>query len=185
MPSKTTVPKQGEGQLLLAESSELLPNDWNANSEVYEIYYVNGRGHLFLVKAINLEHQIIVNLLKLEDETLACITLDHELWIGSDYRIFKKAFNNNNRIELESILEKELIAPFREKKTISGESLLGGVSSDSEPLSFIQTSISEYEPDQFAVGGGDLNPLGGGGPGMLMRDIHHLRHPQPGLHFHN
>jgi len=182
-----TVPKQGEKGMLLAESSELLPRDWNANSNLYEIYYVNRRGHLFLLKSINLEHQMIFNLLKLEDESLASFTLDHKLWVSPDYHNFKEAFNNN-RTELESILERDLIAPFREKKTVTTrDSSLGAVSSDSEPLSSIQMPISEYEPDQFAVGSGDLNPLGGGSPGMLMQDIHrhHLRRPQPGFTFHN
>ena len=180
----TIVPKRGEEEKLLAESSELLPRNWNQNPDLYEIYYIDGLGHLFLLKAVNLEHQIILNIVKFKNESLTSLTLEQEPWIGSDYRDFNEAFKKNSRKELGSILEKKLITPFREMS--SRESSFEGVSSGiSEPLVFLPASSTTDEPSvdcTFAVGRGDLDFLGRGGPGMLVQDIHrhHLQQPQPG-----
>lgn len=44
------------------KGSELLPKDWNANPEYYEIHYVHG-GQVYLLKALIVDQQLCLSIL--------------------------------------------------------------------------------------------------------------------------
>lgn len=165
-----------------AERKELLPENWNSEA-VYELQYVkNGEQHL--LKAVVVDRELVFTVVRVKDEKAATLVLDTDRWIGENFQSFNEAYKE--KVTLDNFVQKELVDPFLEKVSAkpSGTST---IIIDEKPQSS-STGAPSYPsassfPDPFAVGGGDLNPLGRGlgGGGMLMDPRHMGRRPPLGI----
>nr|SVE73901.1 EOG090X0GPB [Daphnia atkinsoni] len=170
-----------EGQLKIGdvEGKEILPELWNKDS-VYELQYMKD-GQLHMMKAVIVDGELALTIVRMKDEKVANLVLETDTVIGDGIQSFGEAFKD--KVGLYNVIEKELMTSFIEKMAPSKPA-------ESEPSTRRPRSPPPDEkpsrssfPDPFAVGGGDLDPLGRGiGGGMLM-DPRHIGgwRPQPGI----
>lgn len=171
----------------IGTGTELLPPDWNTDHDVYQLCYTR-KGKAYLVKGVTVDGQLLLTIAS-EDEQVASSSLEIDHHIGEDYRNFQRAFAD--RDALEALVEKELIGPFEDKPKKPAVSTASSDNrKDQDPLRVPRALPRRYRGDDgpevnpFAVGRGDLDPLGRGlGGGMLM-DPRHMPfggRPQPGV----
>nr|SVE75470.1 EOG090X0GPB [Daphnia dolichocephala] len=172
-----------EGQLNVGdvEGREILPETWNSDN-VYELQYMKD-GLLHMLKAVVVDEELAITLLRMKDEKVANLVLETDTWIGGDFHSYSKAFRD--KVKLDNLIQKELVNIFGEKVT-SSQTISPAAFIEKEPSRSVEEPARRQPssfPDPFAVGGGDLDPLGRGlgGGGMLMDPRHTGRRPQLGI----
>ncbi|KAH9495477.1 Proteasome inhibitor PI31 subunit [Bulinus truncatus] len=166
--------------------SEALPSDWNSDSNIYALRYVDPTSNrTYLMKALAIDGSLILHLLRCFDEKTASCTIRSRDFVNPDRSSYSSTFNNLSK--LNSTLTNELYRPLvdRPQSTESkadlsksqpqpersplivvdprrGTSSGGGFNPQRQPF---RTDIN----DPFSVGRADLDPLSGGrGGGMFM-----------------
>jgi len=181
--------------------SETLPADWNSDSTLYTLRYVESSSNrTYLMKALAIDGNLNVNFLRCSDEKAASITIQSRDYINSDYSSFERAYTN--LAELNKTIKDDLVTKMLPKTPAQPTSSAARTpsSSSSQPQSQPERSPLMVDPprnpssggvgfipprdpfrpavDPFGYGRADLDPLSGGGGGMFM-DPRGL--PRPGF----
>ncbi|GAB1599694.1 proteasome inhibitor PI31 subunit-like [Argonauta hians] len=170
------------------ELSEVLPPDWNGTPDVYVLKYCKktdgDKLKQFLMKAIPLENTLSINLMNLENDVLASISIETEEYVNPDYKFFPNAYKNIN--DFKTLIDEGLIQVTCPEPTNpsrrSTERSPSHVSQHNRPqTSFIPTIPNQnvpfrQPPDPYAYGARDLDPLGQGSGMMFdpMRNQHNF-----------
>uniref|UniRef100_A0A8V0YND4 Proteasome inhibitor PI31 subunit n=1 Tax=Gallus gallus TaxID=9031 RepID=A0A8V0YND4_CHICK len=159
--------------------SELLPAGWEANKEVYTLRYKStDDARELLLKAIVVEDSMILNVMDRASQKVTDVTLAVADYINPEHlNDFHKVYKNME--ELRTRIVSGIIAPLgvpteKAKKESQAEKkdpdYPAGARAPSWP--------SPLNP--FAVGGQDLDPLGGRSGGMIVDPLR-SGFPQPGI----
>ncbi|NXC32754.1 PSMF1 inhibitor, partial [Campylorhamphus procurvoides] len=157
--------------------SELLPAGWEANKEVYTLRYKStDDARELLLKAIMVEDSMILNVMDRGSQKVTDVTLAVADYINSEHLDdFHKVYKNTE--DLRTRIASGIIAPLGappEKAKKEPESKKD-LQQDDDPL-----RIPPRQPagprapswpspvNPFAVGGADLDPLGGRSGGMIV-----------------
>lgn len=161
------------------KGSELLPEDWNANQDVYSLRYINkDNTSRFLLKATKVDHILQVNV-AMNENTVASMNIPVENYISDDYTTeysnayknlesFAESFRENImqslHVKSESSSQKNTTFKPSVSKSPSNQYLL-----PPRPKANLERD-KEPNPSRFPqIGGNDLDPLGSGrGGGMLL-----------------
>nr|XP_014348289.1 PREDICTED: proteasome inhibitor PI31 subunit isoform X2 [Latimeria chalumnae] len=147
------------------KKSELLPAGWNKNKELYTLRYRSNDGNkALLLKAVIVDSTAILNVMCLESEKVADLTVNLNNYIDSTRlqdvdRVFKNAEELRSQVKSEIF---SILHPIKEKmKKGSPRS-----HRDRDPLRVPSRSpLSGMHPDwpsplaPFATGGEDLDPF--------------------------
>ncbi|NWU17473.1 PSMF1 inhibitor, partial [Cephalopterus ornatus] len=157
--------------------SELLPAGWEANKEVYTLRYKStDDAHELLLKAIMVEDSMILNVMDRGSQKVADVTLAVADYINPEHLDdFHKVYKNTE--ELRTRIASGILAPLgapTEKAKKEPESKKD-LQRDDDPLRIPPPQPAGTRPpswpsavNPFAVGGEDLDPLGGRSGGMIV-----------------
>ncbi|XP_068118937.1 proteasome inhibitor PI31 subunit isoform X2 [Hyperolius riggenbachi] len=99
----------GEQAGVKERESELLPDGWASNKELYTLRYRKGQS-LFLLKALTVDDTLIVNILEVNEEKSADLMLNTADFIdSSNLKNFHSVYKNT--AELKQQLQTQLISP--------------------------------------------------------------------------
>ncbi|XP_054029676.1 proteasome inhibitor PI31 subunit [Dryobates pubescens] len=160
--------------------SELLPAGWSANKEVYTLRYKSlDDAHELLLKAITVEDSMILNAMDLSSQKVADVTLTVADYINPEHLDdFHKLYRNTE--ELRTRISSGIIAPLgapseKARKEAEAEGKDPDLLRDAAPPRLpARQPAGPRAPawpsplSPFAVGGEDLDPLGGRGGGMIV-----------------
>ncbi|CAK9293451.1 unnamed protein product [Gordionus sp. m RMFG-2023] len=172
------------------KSTELLPSDWNKDSNLYKIHYTNGK-QIFEVKVFKKDNTVIMNLKNEKDMEESQTKLKTDEYISNDFKDFDKAYKNQSNFEKVvqgDLLEKgDFKAPINlptssahsdkipQEKTFLANKDLSGSSNLLDNRFQPPSRNIDNQPGIFPVGSGDLDPLGRSGPpGMLFDPAHNM-----------
>ncbi|XP_055686886.1 proteasome inhibitor PI31 subunit [Lutzomyia longipalpis] len=153
------------------KGSELLPDDWNAQGDVYRLRYVRD-GELFILTAVKKEEMVaLFNLIIMKNMDLRNVEFKVEDTVRGRTGSLTEVLNDAPNV-LKKIDEKLLISKAeqdswkakekarRERHDLDDE--------QSSPLEVRGFDVHRRFPENpFSVGRGDLDPLGRLGGGML------------------
>ncbi|NXL86021.1 PSMF1 inhibitor, partial [Alectura lathami] len=162
------------------KKSELLPAGWEANKEVYTLRYKStDDAHELLLKAIMVEDSMILNVMDRASQKVADVTLAVADYINPEHLSdFHKVYKNME--ELRTRIASDIIAPLgvpseKAKKEPQVEKKDPVLPQDTDPLRALPRWPAGTRPPSwpspsspFAVGGQDLDPLGGRTGGMIV-----------------
>ncbi|NXD13271.1 PSMF1 inhibitor, partial [Nothocercus nigrocapillus] len=171
--------------------SELLPPGWQAEQELYTLRYKStDDSRELLLKAIVVEDSMILNVMDRSSQKVADVTLTVANYINPEHLDdFHKVYKNTE--ELRTRIASGIIAPLgppteKAKKEAQAEKD-PAFPRDYDPLRVpARQPAGAREPPwpspmgPFAVGGQDLDPLGGRGGGMIVDPLR-SGFPRPGL----
>ncbi|KAM5245554.1 proteasome inhibitor PI31 subunit [Ctenodactylus gundi] len=162
------------------KKSELLPDGWNNNKDLYVLRYESKDGsRKLLMKAIPMENSMIVNVLEYGSQQVTDLTLNvHDYISAEDLGDFHRTYRNSE--ELRSRIVSGIITPIEEQWNKASES--------SPHREFPPATAREIDPlrippphpppsrlpawsdplGPFAVGGEDIDPFGFRRGGMIV-----------------
>uniref|UniRef100_A0A0B6Z812 Proteasome inhibitor PI31 subunit n=1 Tax=Arion vulgaris TaxID=1028688 RepID=A0A0B6Z812_9EUPU len=169
--------------------SEALPTDWNSDSSIYALRYVDPTSNrTYLMKALAMDGMLMLHLVRCFDEKSVSTTLRSRDYVNDDLSTLASAFNSLD--ELNDNISRELITRIvtGSKGQSSAKSSTSATSNQrveqpgrsplmEDPRRPYQGGVGFNPPHQplrpdvnpFSVGRADLDPLGGGmGGGMFM-----------------
>ncbi|XP_053552791.1 proteasome inhibitor PI31 subunit [Bombina bombina] len=167
------------------KGSELLPEGWCDNKELYTLRYGKNDTSEVLLKALPVENTLIVNVLELQTEKVCDLTLSMEEFIDHDsLQQYDRVYKNLS--ELRSRFVSEIISPLlwskEEKKEVTSEPKQDPLrvpnrDPRSHPTPWYNLPSHRTDPRRnFPYGAADLDPLGGHSGGMVFDP---LRSGQP------
>uniref|UniRef100_A0A8C9EP36 Proteasome inhibitor PI31 subunit n=1 Tax=Pavo cristatus TaxID=9049 RepID=A0A8C9EP36_PAVCR len=172
--------------------SELLPAGWEANKEVYTLRYkTTDDARELLLKAIVVEDSMILNVMDHASQKVADVTLAVADYINPEHlNDFHKVYKNME--ELRTRIVSGIVAPLgvpteKAKKESQAEKKDPVSPRDYNPLGIpprhpagVRAPSWPSPLNPFAVGGQDLDPLGGRSGGMIVDPLR-SGFPQPGI----
>ncbi|NWU96076.1 PSMF1 inhibitor, partial [Upupa epops] len=172
--------------------SELLPAGWESNKEVYTLRYKSmDDARELLLKAIMVEDSMILNVMDRSSQKVADVTLTVTDYVNPEHLDnFHKVYKNIE--ELSTRIDSGIIAPLgasteKAKREPEVEKKDPDLLRDSDPLRIpprqpLGTGAPSWPSpvNPFAVGGTDLDPLGGRSGGMIVDPLR-SGFPEPGI----
>ncbi|XP_037080737.1 proteasome inhibitor PI31 subunit-like [Pollicipes pollicipes] len=160
-------------------SSERLPDNWSSQDGIYELTYVGRDRSRYLMKALVVEGQLIVNMSKIDSDITAVFNKPIAEMAGDDLQDYVSVFKDIKNIKDEVVKSLvEAMAPgFRSQRPADAAlAPTGSAARDrqsrepaADPLRVPGYGRVAGQTGPLAVGGADLDPLGRGiGGGMLM-----------------
>ncbi|NP_001026753.1 proteasome inhibitor PI31 subunit [Gallus gallus] len=172
--------------------SELLPAGWEANKEVYTLRYKStDDARELLLKAIVVEDSMILNVMDRASQKVTDVTLAVADYINPEHlNDFHKVYKNME--ELRTRIVSGIIAPLGVPTEKAKKESQAEKKDPDSPLDYNPRGIPPRHPagarapswpsplNPFAVGGQDLDPLGGRSGGMIVDPLR-SGFPQPGI----
>ncbi|XP_059614487.1 proteasome inhibitor PI31 subunit [Phlebotomus argentipes] len=154
--------------------SELLPEDWSSQGDVYKLRYLR-RGELFILTALQTQEVALFNLLSVKSQEVTNVQFNVGETVrarsGNLTEVLNDAPNVLKKIDEEFLTPKANQTPKEPSRSPPQRNPL---------LEDRGIGINRGIPDPFSVGRGDLDPLGRLGGGMLFPGPGHGHFPPPG-----
>ncbi|KAI8776682.1 proteasome inhibitor PI31 subunit [Biomphalaria glabrata] len=175
--------------------SESLPPDWNSDSNIYALRYVDPTSNrTYLMKALAIDGSLIIHLLRCFDEKTVSCTIRSRDYVNADRSSYSSTFNNLTELNLtltndlyrqlidipqntESKADLSKSQPQPDRSPLMADPRRGTSSGGlgfTPPRQPFRTDIN----DPFSVGRADLDPLSGGRGGGMFMDPRNF--PSPG-----
>ena len=161
-----------------------LPYNWDKNADFVDLEYKLGEKQL-KIKCLLMGDSFVINALLGNSVKTLELKIEHYIsnFSAEDntYDVlnneqFERTFYDNVVFELFTELKPKKVSEDTAGQSPPSRSLLV-----EDPMrdSRYRQGVPRFDPynDPFAVGGGDLDPFGGGGPGMLMDPSRAMRGP--------
>ncbi|KAF8783321.1 proteasome inhibitor PI31 subunit-like [Argiope bruennichi] len=162
-------------------TTELLPEQWNKNQEVYTLRYISKAAtNRYLIKVVKAGGIMHINIVLNEDKT-AAMSANIDKLISDDFRNYSSAYNELDSLKdafqkdvVEKLMKKPSVASTSKSTDNKSSPLRVGPSSVRRPQMPIppdfgnDSPFSGGQPAFPEVGGRDLDPLGRGSGGMLL-----------------
>ncbi|XP_064480295.1 proteasome inhibitor PI31 subunit-like [Ornithodoros turicata] len=182
----------GEEWTKPSQSTELLPEGWNADEAIYSLRYVSTTGNdRYLLTVVRADGFLLVNVLNIRKERTASTNFSVDKHVTNDYKDFSKAYKDLD-VAVSKVTEDIIsVMDTIDSSTEAASSRPSrNVSQESNPLHIPsrQPGIEwQSHQDLVRVGQRDLNPFypPGVGGGMLMdpRQMPRPHHSDPGVGF--
>lgn len=162
--------------------TELLPEDWNNQGELYKLRYLRGR-ELYILTALQTQEMALFNLLNVQSQEVTNVQLNVGETVKGRTGNLTEVVNDAPKV-LKKI-EEELLTAKAEQEKRKREEERQREREQSPPrrnplLEDRGIGINRGIPDPFSVGRGDLDPLGRLGGGMLFPGPGQGHFPPPG-----
>ncbi|XP_068118928.1 protein FAM110A isoform X3 [Hyperolius riggenbachi] len=164
----------GEQAGVKERESELLPDGWASNKELYTLRYRKAQS-LFLLKALTVDDILNVNILEVNEEKSADLVLNTADFIdSSNLKNFHSVYKNP--AELKQQLQTQLISPLlgtkeatwkpkKEQKRSAEDTRPYPPSRKEDPSGILLSGAADLDPLGGLSGGMSFDPLGpGSGP---------------------
>ncbi|XP_071142842.1 proteasome inhibitor PI31 subunit-like [Mytilus edulis] len=167
------------------KKSEMLPNGWNANQDMYTLRYKDSSDKVHILKIMRVDEDLLVHFMDIKSEKVTSINISTTDYTTGDLSSFDEAFKHLDKLKKQ--LKKEIIDEIT-KSPRSGSSSEPSSSrpqrsrlhdDDHDPLR-VPPRHPHRQPvpgwndpdDPFSVGRGDLDPFGRTGGGMVFDPFH-------------
>ncbi|KAK2140918.1 hypothetical protein LSH36_1205g00086 [Paralvinella palmiformis] len=176
------------------KKSELLPSGWNDSQDIYTLQYVQEQNkHIYMLKVIKIDEELIVHFMRMKDETVADMMVKISDYSTGNTSSYESSYSNVE--ELQTKFTKECLDPVilylgAKKSTTDvnkhSQSSDQGATSNKRPQRHperpeVPLPPAWHEPDDpFAIGRGDLDPLGPLGGGMVFDPLR-VNRPMRGI----
>uniref|UniRef100_A0A1L8DSK9 Proteasome inhibitor PI31 subunit n=1 Tax=Nyssomyia neivai TaxID=330878 RepID=A0A1L8DSK9_9DIPT len=145
------------------KGTELLPEDWNAQGDVYKLRYLRN-GDLYILTAMKTQEVALFHLLSVKDTELTNVQFKVEEIVRGRTGNLPEVLNDPQKV-LKKIAE-HLLTPKAEQDKREAKRERSRSPPRRNPL-LEDRGINTRYADPFNVGRGDLDPLGRLGGGML------------------
>ncbi|XP_074650948.1 proteasome inhibitor PI31 subunit-like [Tubulanus polymorphus] len=165
------------------KKSELLPCGWNDNQDLYVLKYRQTDDNTrHLLKVLVVEGVLLVHLMRLVNEKVACTNVKVGDFTSSQFTEFESAYKDLGVLEkqiqtelLNEVSGRTAAASSQPQRRRDEPRQQHRPEDDDDPLRVgpprrggPRNFIPPDHRDPFGVGRGDLDPFGGGAPGMIM-----------------